>query len=132
MESQQPAQALPQHAKPFEYSQLEQKLASNLEDTVLIDVRTPEQFEAGHIPGAVNLEYAQFQDALTLSREDFVKKYGFEIPSASSDKEIVLYCGSGTRCKKSAVIAEAAGYKDNLSIYYKGYKEYKTLTNQQQ
>lgn len=64
-------------------------------DHVLIDVRTPEEFAAGHIPGAVNISVDQLAQRLN------------EIPK---DKPVVLYCRSGNRSNQAAQILERAGY----------------------
>lgn len=50
--------------------------------SLLIDVRTPAEFEAGHIPGAVNIPV------------DEIRRRLGEIPK---DKEIVVYCRVGLR-----------------------------------
>jgi len=50
----------------------------------LIDVRSPEEFRAGHIPGAVNIPLQEFEQR-------------FDELSAYKDREAVLYCESGMR-----------------------------------
>lgn len=50
--------------------------------SLLIDVRTPAEFEAGHIPGAVNIPV------------DEIRRRLGEIPK---DKEIIIYCRVGLR-----------------------------------
>jgi rhodanese-related sulfurtransferase len=62
---------------------------------VLLDVRTPEEFAAGHIAGAVNIPYDQVAAHLE------------EIPK---DKEVVLYCKSGRRAGVAAETLSANGY----------------------
>ena len=61
----------------------------------LLDVRTPEEFAAGHIAGAVNIPYDQVAAHLQ------------EIPK---DKEVVLYCKSGRRAGLAAESLAANGY----------------------
>lgn len=58
---------------------------------LLLDVRTPEEFAEGHIPGAVLLPYDQI---------------GPGKPDSPKDTLIVVYCRSGRR---SAIAAEALG-----------------------
>ena len=57
----------------------------------VLDVRTPEEFAAGHVPGAVNVPHDQLASRLA------------EVPK---DKDVVLYCQSGTsrrtRCRRAA------------------------------
>lgn len=62
---------------------------------ILIDVRTPEEFASGHIPGAVNISIDQLPQRLS------------EIPQ---DKPVVLYCRSGNRSNQAAQILARAGY----------------------
>jgi phage shock protein E len=57
----------------------------------ILDVRTPEEFAAGHVPGAINIPYTELE-----------KRYS-ELELEGSD-ELVVYCQSGRR----AAIAEAA------------------------
>jgi rhodanese-related sulfurtransferase len=62
---------------------------------LLLDVRTPEEYAAGHIPGAVNIPYDQVGTRLS------------EIPKSD---EVVLYCRSGRRAGLAAETLAAAGY----------------------
>ena len=52
---------------------------------VVLDVRTAEEFKAGHIEGALNIDVLQ---------SDFAKKAGARIPEG---KTVALYCRSGNR-----------------------------------
>jgi phage shock protein E len=64
----------------------------------VVDVRTPQEFASGHVPGAINIPY-----------EDVVRRAA-EIGPPSTP--VVLYCRSGRR---SAIAAEAlrkAGYRE--------------------
>ena len=62
---------------------------------LLLDVRTPEEFAAGHIAGAVNIPYDQVATHLA------------EIPK---DEEVVLYCKSGRRAGLAAETLSSNGY----------------------
>jgi rhodanese-related sulfurtransferase len=62
---------------------------------LLLDVRTPEEFNSGHIAGAVNIAVEQLSERLS------------EVPQ---DKPVVLYCRSGNRSGQAAQILERAGY----------------------
>jgi len=61
----------------------------------VLDVRTPKEYAAGHVPGAVNVPYDQVAAQLA------------EIPK---DKDVVLYCHSGRRAGLAAEVLEANGY----------------------
>lgn len=64
---------------------------------MLVDVRTPEEFAGGHIPGAVNIPVQELQQRLE------------EIPQ---DTAVVLYCRSGNRSNQAASILGDAGYPE--------------------
>ncbi len=69
-----------------------------LSDTnVLIDVRTPEEYAEGHVPGAINLN---------VKDDNFAKK----VSELDSTKNYYIYCRSGVRAKS----AEAIMLENNL------------------
>lgn len=51
---------------------------------VILDVRTPEEYAAGHVPGALNIPHDQIESRLG----ELVKL---------KDKEIIVYCRTGRR-----------------------------------
>jgi rhodanese-related sulfurtransferase len=63
---------------------------------LLIDVRTPEEFDSGHIQDAINISVETLPDRLT------------EVPG---DLPIVVYCRSGNRSATAARILVSAGYQ---------------------
>ncbi len=63
----------------------------------LIDVRSPEEFRAGHIPGAVNIPLQEFEQR-------------FDELSAYKDREAVLYCESGMRASHGGGWLESQGF----------------------
>ena len=67
----------------------------NSDDVVLYDVRTPEEYAEGHIPGAVNIPY------------DVI---GSKIPVKEKDAAIVVYCRSGNRSGQARRTLEGLGY----------------------
>ena len=60
-----------------------------VDDIVLVDVRTAEEYAAGHIPGAVNID---------SSAENFEE----QICEFSNKKPIAMYCRGGRRSKEAA------------------------------
>ena len=62
----------------------------------VLDVRTPAEFAAGHIPGAVNIPYDKVASQLS------------QIPKGD---EVVLYCHSGRRAGLAAEVLAADGYE---------------------
>lgn len=72
---------------------IEQKDAALL----IVDVRTPEEFAAGHVPGAINVPYTHLPArAAELA--------------AKGDKEIVLYCRTGVRAERAATRLREHGF----------------------
>jgi rhodanese-related sulfurtransferase len=66
-------------------------------DPTLIDVRTPAEFEAGHIPGAVNVPL----DELKGSLDDLCR--------VLTDHDVVLVCRSGARAGQAQEVLQSAG-----------------------
>jgi rhodanese-related sulfurtransferase len=82
----------------MKYEELQNKLNAQ-ENFVLLDVRTQEEFDAGHIAGAILLPY----DEINL-------KAATVLPD--KEKEIVLYCRSGRRSAIAKKALVELGYKD--------------------
>ena len=80
------------------YQELQNKLNAK-ENFVLLDVRTQEEFNTGHIPFAILLPY----DEINL-------KVATVLPD--KEKEIVLYCRSGRRSAIAKKVLVELGYKD--------------------
>jgi phage shock protein E len=91
------AMAAPPPVTPQQVHELQVKKDPSL---LVIDVRSAEEYAAGHVPGAVNIPQDQVASRLA------------EIPK---DKEVVLYCRSGRRAGLAADTLEANGYK-NLQL----------------
>ena len=73
---------------------LEQQ-AKHPKQLFVLDVRTPQEYADGHVPGAVNVPYDQLASRLA------------EVPK---DKDVVLYCKSGRRAGIAADMLAANGY----------------------
>lgn len=80
----------------------------NRADSIIIDSRTKEEYEFGHIKGALNIPVDELRGRLS------------EVPK---DKKIVVYCAVGLRGYLSARILMQHGYTEvyNLSGGYKTY-----------
>ena len=70
---------------------------------LILDVRSPEEYKEGHIPGAVNIPHDQLVTRLA------------EIGS-HKNKDIVLYCRSGRRVGIAADILRSAGFNKLLHL----------------
>lgn len=87
-----------------------QKISSDANsEVILIDVREPHEFAAGHIPRAINLPVQSQPDALFLDRETFEDRFGMVKPVL--DAEVVFYCKAGVRSKAAAEFAVQNGYE---------------------
>jgi rhodanese-related sulfurtransferase len=64
----------------------------------LVDVRSPAEFEAGHIPGAVNVPLDMLRGRLD------------ELCQVLQDQEIVLVCQSGQRAGQAREALQRAGH----------------------
>ena len=76
------------------------------ENALLVDVREPEEYAAGHIPGAVNVPLSR------IARADL-----------PGDRPLFLYCLRGSRSARAAGLLRRRGYGQVRSIGgIKGYK----------
>jgi phage shock protein E len=78
-------------------------LAKQDSGLVVLDVRTPEEFAAGHVPGARNVSHDQIATRLA------------EL-SALKDKQVVLYCRSGRRSALAGDTLQRAGFDKLLHL----------------
>lgn len=76
-------------------------------DFIIIDVREPEEFQAGHIRGAKNIPYKKLLGQISLSKE----------------KTIILYCSRGSASLAAGRRMALQGY-DVLSVVG-GIREYR-------
>ena len=85
-------------------------------DAIFVDARYKEEFEFGHIKGAINLPFEEFD-----KYHDWVKD---KLPL---DRILVIYCG-GTECEASLFLARLLrnfGYKDeNMRVFFGGWEEW--------
>ncbi|MFM6974791.1 MAG: rhodanese-like domain-containing protein [Agromyces sp.] len=70
--------------------------------TVIIDVRTPEEYAAGHLENAVNINW----------EGEFTSVIG-ELPK---DGEYLLYCRSGNRAGQAKAFMDSSGYTNVTNL----------------
>jgi rhodanese-related sulfurtransferase len=71
------------------------------EEMVLLDIRTPAEFAAGHVPGALNVPLDEIRGRLK------------EVPR---DRPLAVYCGVGLRAYLACRILDQEGFRTaNLS-----------------
>jgi len=71
---------------------------------VLIDVRTPGEFESGHLFGSINIPVSEFQENLEAWTPDLPK-----------DVPLIVYCKRGARSATAAQILFDAGFSNVVS-----------------
>ncbi len=80
------------------------KLMAQKEGAILVDVRRPDEYSAGHIPGAVQMTNE------TMSQEEV------ENLLTNKGQYIFVYCRSGRRSKEAAKKLVSWGYKQVYEI----------------
>ena len=82
-------------------------------EVVLIDVRDPERYEAGHVQGAVNVPSGESaRDAHDPAYVEAVESAG-----AGPEDRVILVCGEGNRSARTAdALANEHGYSNVASI----------------
>lgn len=82
-----------------------QKILTNVTNHValLIDVRTPEEYEAAHLESSLNIDYKS---------DDFAS----EVSKLDKNKTIYLYCRTGNRSGKAVDILKSLGFKFAYNI----------------
>src|SRR5215470_5126864 len=76
-------------------------LACRSAETMVVDVREPEEYEQGHVPGAINLPQAEL-----ASRLD-------ELPH---DRPLTLICRSGARSLRAAQFLRQVGFEQLINV----------------
>lgn len=64
---------------------------------VVIDVRTPQEYAAGHIEGAINIEHGKIAEEIAKT-------------GATKDDKVILYCQSGRRSGIALDTLKTLGY----------------------
>lgn len=66
---------------------------------VVLDIRTPEEFAAGHLAGAINVDY--YADDF----EDQLAELDLDVP-------YVMYCNSGNRSSNALPVMDSLGFQE--------------------
>ena len=67
-------------------------------NTIIVDVRTAEEYSGEHIPNAINID---------VNRAGFLYEADEKLPK---DKTIAVYCHGGVRSRKAASLLSDNGY----------------------
>jgi rhodanese-related sulfurtransferase len=79
------------------------KMTDNREEIILLDVRDREEYETGHIPGAIN-----------ISRGSLDFKVHLIVPD--KNKKIIVYCGLDLRSPLATKSMNDLGYKKAINM----------------
>ena len=107
---------LKNHVEPSKWNKL-----INDENTFLIDVRKPFEYDVGTFNGAVNPQVNNFRE---------FPKY---LKNLHKDKNIAMFCTGGIRCEKASVYLQTKGFqnvyqlKGGIINYLKKIKKNKSL-----
>ena len=79
------------------------------EPFLFLDVRSPGEYQSGHVPGAKNIP---------------VQTLAGQIASVPKDKKVFVYCESGVRSTKATKILVDAGYTNivNMKASMRGWR----------
>jgi rhodanese-related sulfurtransferase len=87
---------------------LKPKLQQHTSQFYLIDTREIDEYEAGHLPGALFMPWHVITE---------------KVKGLPLGKELVLYCRTGVRAAKAAKELEKIGYT-NVGLYVGGWEEW--------
>ena len=101
------AEEATEEGKVMVYEEISQEEAKDIMDTrddiVILDVREQDEYDAGHIPGAVLLPYTRVDELAESMLPD-------------KDRTILVYCRTGRRSKIAAQSLAELGYSDVLEF----------------
>jgi len=106
------------HVDPVTVEQVKEKL-DNGDMILLIDVREPNEFNAGYIPGSVNIPRGTLE--FKIDNEAFWDAAFLYLPEI--DEEIIVYCKKGKRGMLAGETLKKLGYK-NVTYIEGGWKNW--------
>jgi len=78
------------------------QVLSQLEDTLIVDTRTEENYKAAHIPNSIHIEWRSLLENLD------------QLPQ---DKKIVVYCDTGVLSSKAHLMLRLMGYENSRVLF---------------
>jgi len=78
-------------------------LINRQNDSIILDVRTPGEFDSGHIENAQNIDF---------KADDFAQK----LKELDQDKSYIVYCGSGKRSGKATAQMKTLDFKNITDV----------------
>lgn len=103
----------------------EVKAALGKPNVVFVDARSSQEYQAGHIPGAVNVEFTQngepTQPRYWKSVADLRAMYA--AVGVTPDKTVIPYCSTGVRSAATYFTLRLLGY-EHVSLFTGSWKEW--------
>lgn len=90
---------LPEGVGKVRPAELAAKLAPGASDVLVLDVRAPQEYAEGHVPGALNVPHDQLAARLA------------ELKGAEN-RPVVVYCRSGRRAGLALEVLKQNGFKN--------------------
>ena len=87
--------------KDISYRELQSLMKT--QNIVLMDVRSGQEYEEGHLDGAINIPVYNIEKEISK----YVK---------STEDTIILYCSSGSRSRQAKEILENLGYSEVYNL----------------
>jgi thiosulfate/3-mercaptopyruvate sulfurtransferase len=82
-------------------------------DAVIVDTRESHEYEAGHLPGAVRLDWRELVDEGTRGlKPDGELERTLRERGITPDQRVVLYCNTARRISHTYVVLRHLGYED--------------------
>lgn len=120
----------PASARRWEMLARQPEVLAHLDDPdwVLVDARTPAEYERGHIPGAVNINYLEnvTGDAPARWRVPEEIRALYAAAGVTPDKHVVPYCATGARSALTDFTLRSIGYP-SVSLYSASWQEWSAL-----
>lgn len=103
------AEALPEVEELFPWD-LEEKIGQQ-SDLILLDVREPQEFDALHIQGSLNVPRGVLEQACDWDYDETVPEL-----AAGREREVIVICRSGNRSVLAAHTMRRMGFKNVASL----------------
>jgi rhodanese-related sulfurtransferase len=79
-------------------------------DWLVLDVREPDEYAEGHLPGSINIPRGFLEVRADLEH------YKRDPRLESRDQRILCYCGGGHRSALAAKVLQEMGFKEAISM----------------
>ncbi|CAN5654132.1 3-mercaptopyruvate sulfurtransferase [soil metagenome] len=116
-----PYDASPDLSATADISSVQAAIGSS--DTAIVDARSPEEYAAGHIPGAINIPFTDnyAADGTLLDIDALTTLYASQ--GVTPDLAVIVYCSTGVRAASDVFALEYLAYPD-VSLYLGSYNEW--------